>query len=379
MFVIRLPNGNLMVPESALAERGQLMGDAYVEIGPGDADYARLAAQAMTEEELEQRRRSWREGDAALAAGVREVPGQPGRAATAGVSTPIKTCPDRRFLRPNSRRQCTCPGRRIGHGAGGVPGRAGVSAEQSAYLRLAEPAVPPGRPDAADAAGCRPPGHRLRVYSEEGCHLPGSEKALIVPVHVSPPVSGFGPVLSVAKTSVFSLDSGKSLVPVGRPSGCRASAAGWPWKRGRRACPWNRDRRACAWGRGRRACPGPAVVGWAGAAARVGRGDPGRRGAPGRRDRGHPAGAVSRVAPRLLIKPESLAADRRLQAARRVHGDQRAARGRAQRGVVTHSSGNHAQAVAYAAALLASPRSWSSRTTRPGQSRRRPGARAPRS
>ena len=35
MFVIQLPNGNLLVPESALAEGGQLMGDAYVEIGPG--------------------------------------------------------------------------------------------------------------------------------------------------------------------------------------------------------------------------------------------------------------------------------------------------------------------------------------------------------
>jgi hypothetical protein len=66
MFVIRLPNGNLMVPESALAKRGQLMGDAYVEIGPGDTEYARLAEQALTEQELEQRRRRWRDGDAAL-------------------------------------------------------------------------------------------------------------------------------------------------------------------------------------------------------------------------------------------------------------------------------------------------------------------------
>jgi hypothetical protein len=66
MFVIRLPNGNLMVPESVLAKRGQVMGDAYVEIGPGDTDYARLAEQALTEQELEQRRRRWRDGDAAL-------------------------------------------------------------------------------------------------------------------------------------------------------------------------------------------------------------------------------------------------------------------------------------------------------------------------
>jgi hypothetical protein len=66
MFVIQLPNGNLLVPESALAEGGQLIGDAYVEIGPGDADYARLAARAITEQQLEERQRRWQEGDAAL-------------------------------------------------------------------------------------------------------------------------------------------------------------------------------------------------------------------------------------------------------------------------------------------------------------------------
>jgi hypothetical protein len=66
MFVIRLPNGNLLVPESALAEGGQLMGDAYVEIGPGDAAYARLAETAVTEQELQQRRQRWQDGDEAL-------------------------------------------------------------------------------------------------------------------------------------------------------------------------------------------------------------------------------------------------------------------------------------------------------------------------
>jgi hypothetical protein len=66
MFVIQLPNGNLLVPESALAEGGQLMGDAYVEIGPGDAAYARLAEGAVTEQELQQRRQRWQEGDEAL-------------------------------------------------------------------------------------------------------------------------------------------------------------------------------------------------------------------------------------------------------------------------------------------------------------------------
>jgi hypothetical protein len=66
MFVIQLPNGNLLVPESVLAEEGQLMGDAYVEIGPGDADYRRLAGQAVTEEEMEERRRQWEAGDEEL-------------------------------------------------------------------------------------------------------------------------------------------------------------------------------------------------------------------------------------------------------------------------------------------------------------------------
>ena len=65
MFVIRLPNGNLLVPQSAI-HQGRIIGDAYVEIGPQDSDYARLAAQAMTMDEVEQRRAAWRAGDEAL-------------------------------------------------------------------------------------------------------------------------------------------------------------------------------------------------------------------------------------------------------------------------------------------------------------------------
>ena len=66
MFVIRLPNGNLRVPQSAIAHDGRVLGDVYVEIGPQDADYARLAAQALTPEEAEQRRNQWRQDDEAL-------------------------------------------------------------------------------------------------------------------------------------------------------------------------------------------------------------------------------------------------------------------------------------------------------------------------
>jgi len=43
-----------------------VIGDVYVEIGPQDADYARLAAQALTVEEVEQRRDRWRQEDEAL-------------------------------------------------------------------------------------------------------------------------------------------------------------------------------------------------------------------------------------------------------------------------------------------------------------------------
>ena len=66
MFVIRLPNGNLMVPESAIGEGGRVIGDAYVEIGPDDADYERLAKDALTEEEAQIRRQRWQQEDEAL-------------------------------------------------------------------------------------------------------------------------------------------------------------------------------------------------------------------------------------------------------------------------------------------------------------------------
>ena len=66
MFVIKLPNGNLLAPESAMDAGGQVVGDAYVEVFPTDPEYARLAQQAVTEAELEDRQRRWRDGDEAL-------------------------------------------------------------------------------------------------------------------------------------------------------------------------------------------------------------------------------------------------------------------------------------------------------------------------
>jgi hypothetical protein len=76
MFVIRLPNGNLMVPQTAIGNDGRMIGDAYVEIGPQDAEYARLAAQAMTEDEAARRRAQWRDGDEALQREFAEFAGQ---------------------------------------------------------------------------------------------------------------------------------------------------------------------------------------------------------------------------------------------------------------------------------------------------------------
>jgi hypothetical protein len=85
MDVIRLPNGNLLVPESATAGDGAIISEAYVEIDPSDPDYARLAEGALTQEQIDRRRESWREGDAALRRqfmdflASRGAPGQPDR------------------------------------------------------------------------------------------------------------------------------------------------------------------------------------------------------------------------------------------------------------------------------------------------------------
>jgi hypothetical protein len=66
MYAIRLPNGNLLVPESATSNDEQLVGDAYVEISPEDPEYRRYAASALTQEEIDERARRWRNGDEPL-------------------------------------------------------------------------------------------------------------------------------------------------------------------------------------------------------------------------------------------------------------------------------------------------------------------------
>jgi hypothetical protein len=73
MFVIRLPNGNLQVPATAIhTGDGRIIGDVYVEIGPDDADYARLSGQALTLDEVEERKERWRAGDADLVQAFQE-------------------------------------------------------------------------------------------------------------------------------------------------------------------------------------------------------------------------------------------------------------------------------------------------------------------
>ncbi|MET9338554.1 MULTISPECIES: hypothetical protein [unclassified Nonomuraea] len=61
MYVIRLADGTLRVPESLTSEDGRLIGNAYVEVAPGDPDYERWLAESLTEEELAERRRRWEE------------------------------------------------------------------------------------------------------------------------------------------------------------------------------------------------------------------------------------------------------------------------------------------------------------------------------
>jgi hypothetical protein len=66
MQVIRLANGNLLVPEYATSDDGQVMSDAYIEVSPADADYERFAAGAISQQDAEEQRQRWRAGDESL-------------------------------------------------------------------------------------------------------------------------------------------------------------------------------------------------------------------------------------------------------------------------------------------------------------------------
>ena len=61
MYVIRLADGTLRVPQSLSSDDGRLIGNAYVEISPGDPEYDRWLPESLTEEEAAERRRRWPE------------------------------------------------------------------------------------------------------------------------------------------------------------------------------------------------------------------------------------------------------------------------------------------------------------------------------
>ncbi|WP_433418974.1 hypothetical protein ACQP1V_04330 [Microtetraspora malaysiensis] len=61
MYVIRLTDGTLRVPQSLTSDDGRLIGNAYVDVVPGEPDYERWLAESVTEEEDAERRRRWRE------------------------------------------------------------------------------------------------------------------------------------------------------------------------------------------------------------------------------------------------------------------------------------------------------------------------------
>ncbi|MEV0228430.1 hypothetical protein [Nonomuraea sp. NPDC050786] len=59
MYVIRLADGTLRVPQSLTSEDGRLIGNAYVEVQPDDPDYEQWLPEALTEEEAAERRKRW--------------------------------------------------------------------------------------------------------------------------------------------------------------------------------------------------------------------------------------------------------------------------------------------------------------------------------
>jgi len=59
MYVIRLADGTLRVPQSLTSEDGRLIGNAYVELEPDDPDYDTWLPESLTEEEAAERRERW--------------------------------------------------------------------------------------------------------------------------------------------------------------------------------------------------------------------------------------------------------------------------------------------------------------------------------
>ena len=202
MFVIRLASGNLLVPEYAVADDGRLRGDAYVEIGPDHADYARLAAQALTPEEDDERRQRWQKAMRRFAASSSTTwPAMAPKAAgttirldpcnAAGLSArrcrhglpraalpyaaPLRgrTPPEGAIARPQAALATGSVRVRVTH----------VAVKKVTHFGLTEPAVSARRADAANPPRRGPPRDSLWVDSEECGYFPRCEQALTGAVH----------------------------------------------------------------------------------------------------------------------------------------------------------------------------------------------------
>ena len=199
MFVIRLPNGNLQVPQTAIRSGdGRLIGDVYVEIGPQDADYARLAEQALTPDEVEQRKDQWRAGDDALRREFQEFARLLGDQFWPGQDAEPQELARR--ARP----------RRTSGGSGGRP-HAG--------------SLPPGKITALaiyDAAGCPSdegslsPRSRARTSDSRNRRCPPGVRMLVIRPDAAHRVTVFGSTRNRAATSPGV--SSRSLLPSTFPS-----------------------------------------------------------------------------------------------------------------------------------------------------------------
>jgi hypothetical protein len=157
MYVIRLDNGRLRVPHSETGE-GDFIAQAYVEIGPEDPDYDRLSEQALSEDELAEKQRVWREEDEALRLQFEQ----------------FKEA-------QNSKNELADLRQRL------------VATQQRVDFGLTEPAVSARCADAADATGGGPASDGLGVHSEQGGHLSRGQQALARTLHgFSPPLSRSG-------------------------------------------------------------------------------------------------------------------------------------------------------------------------------------------
>jgi len=250
-----------------MSDGGQMMADAYVEIGPGDVDYARFAASALTG-----------------GRGGREAPPVAGgrRATTAAVPRfsrprrPSRTRARRRrwsrawletSRRPpeNQRRLsragasicgcgCGCGPRAFSTGCGMAEVRGfsalqarGVTAPSDRPQATGRP--PPSSARTSDSRNRRcPPGVRMLLIRPDAAQRvtvfgstrnraatprpEWSSRSLLPSIYPTPPVHCTSFVLSVATNMVFSLVSGKSDLGNSQLEHARAPGGGVPVRQG---------------------------------------------------------------------------------------------------------------------------------------------------